>query len=126
MAFQNLDYFSSSARNACTVDTEIPTLYYWPESPPLNLCEDLATTASALAFQREGSSPFSCIRFYVYGHQGKSKHAGIWSLSDLLQSNAQLEEAGPERNIEDYIIPPEGVSVGLKAQMLIFKRGRDY
>ncbi|RUS87668.1 hypothetical protein EGW08_004591 [Elysia chlorotica] len=123
MAFQNSENVPKSVRTACIVDTEIPYLYHWPENPSMSLWEDLMS--SAIASLSGKSGPLPCIRFYVYGHQGKSKHAGLWSLDDLLQSNAQLEEAGPERNIEDYVIPPEGVSVELKSQLLIVKLEKD-
>ena len=123
VAFPDSDNFPECVRSACRVDSEIPSLLHWPDNPPLSLCEDLTSALSSVILQAEESSSCSrqC-RLYVYGHQGKSKHAGVWSLGELLQSNAQLEEAGPERGIEDYVIPQEGVVGGLKSQILIVKR----
>ncbi len=57
----------------------------------------------------------SCKIVYVYGHQGKSKHTGIWPLDDLLASNANLREMDPERAKEghDYVVPSGGIRSGL-------------
>ncbi|KAK6181704.1 hypothetical protein SNE40_009508 [Patella caerulea] len=49
----------------------------------------------------------------VYGHQGKSKYTGYWFLNELLDSNANLREVGPEREPGEYIIPSGGIISGL-------------
>ncbi|XP_076464843.1 actin maturation protease-like isoform X2 [Babylonia areolata] len=55
---------------------------------------------------------------WVYGHQGKSKHTGVWTVSELLASNTQLLELGPERNTVSYIVPEGGVEEGLCGQIV--------
>lgn len=35
-----------------------------------------------------------------------SRHMGLWSYLSLRTSNLQLVEVGPERNNDEYIIPP--------------------
>ncbi|GFR73803.1 UPF0692 protein C19orf54 homolog [Elysia marginata] len=123
VAFPGLDSPPINIKTACEMDTEIPSLCHWPEHPPLSLCKDLASfVTDSLSHAKQNNSSSFPVRLYVYGHQGKSKHARLWNLSELLQSNAQLEESGPQRDTEDYVIPMEGVASGLKSQMLIVKR----
>ena len=54
----------------------------------------------------------------IYGHQGKSKHTGVWTIPELLASNSQLIELGPNRSIEEYIVPEGGVEQGLCGQIV--------
>ncbi len=45
----------------------------------------------------------------VLVQHGKSKHVGAFSLWDLFQSNGQLIEVDPKRQIEsDYCVPQNG------------------
>ena len=53
---------------------------------------------------------------YVFAHQGKSKHTGLWLLSDLLASNSNLIEVGPDRSHEEFVLPEGGITEGLCSQ----------
>lgn len=51
---------------------------------------------------------------YFFARQGKSRHLGLWSYIDLLESNSNLVEVGPKRrNPCEYVIPKEGISKSL-------------
>ena len=54
----------------------------------------------------------------VFVHHGKSKHVNAWSIVELLQSNGQLTEVGPERNEVNYVIPNGDLHFGLKGQIV--------
>lgn len=45
----------------------------------------------------------------MLARHGKSRNLGCWPLRDLLESNANLEEAGTIRHAGGYIIPKGGV-----------------
>ncbi|CAL1546094.1 unnamed protein product [Lymnaea stagnalis] len=94
----------------CEKDSEIPTLYYWSNLPTKPCSEKI------ISFIESNKD------FYVFGHHGKSKYAGVWSLDDLLLSNDNLMEAGPERNSEEYVMPPGGVEAGLRSQIVVLKQ----
>ena len=55
---------------------------------------------------------------FVYGHQGKSKHTGVWTISELLASNSQLTELEPNRSVDEYLVPKGGVEQGLCGQIV--------
>ena len=61
---------------------------------------------------------------YVYAYQGKSKRPNVWSLHDLLQSNAQLTKLDPKivANIEDFVIPECGVEGGLCNKIVVLQK----
>lgn len=122
LTFQSLQNCPKCIKTVCQRDSEFPSLFLWPVNPSLDLCKDLASFAVASPPQTEETIPDPSNIIYVYGHQGKSKHAGLWNLHELIQSNAQLDEEGPERSSEDYVIPDEGVAHGLKSQILVVKR----
>ena len=54
----------------------------------------------------------------VYGHQGKSKHTGVWTIPELLASNSQLRELDPNKSTEEFVVPEGGVEQGLCGQMV--------
>ncbi|ESO86175.1 hypothetical protein LOTGIDRAFT_235539 [Lottia gigantea] len=82
-----------------TADTTHRNLYHCTDIDNIKVCEEelIKATRSIL----------------VYGHQGKSKYTGYWFLNDLLDSNANLREIGPERNDSEYVIPTGGITAGL-------------
>ena len=55
---------------------------------------------------------------FVYGQQGKSKHTQASTISELLASNAQLVELGPDRATDDYVVPEGGLQQGLCGQIV--------
>ena len=60
---------------------------------------------------------------YVFARQGKSKHLGLWSLKDLLQSNGNLKEIDPKRSDSvDYVIPEGGIIEGLRNKILLIEK----
>lgn len=46
--------------------------------------------------------------FHVFYRHGKSKYVCLWNLKSLLMSCDNLYELGPQRNPQDYVLPPEG------------------
>lgn len=71
---------------------------------------------------RDRLNKISCV--FVCGHQGKSKYAGTWPLKDLLESNNNLVEIGPERSGDEYIVPEGGIKEGLCGKIVrIFRTG---
>jgi hypothetical protein len=54
--------------------------------------------------------------------QGKSKRIGVWTPSELYDSNYQLTELGPERSVEDFVLPDGGVEEGLCGQIVRIHR----
>ena len=55
---------------------------------------------------------------FVFARQGKSQHLGLWDLPGLLESNANLMEAGDHRSPADYVIPSHGLSQSLASLLL--------
>ncbi|GFO27499.1 upf0692 protein c19orf54 homolog [Plakobranchus ocellatus] len=122
ISFSHSASLPASVKSKCSEDVKISSLIHWPEDPPFSLCEELSSIITSSQIEEKQVVSSSGFGLYVYGHQGKSKHAGLWRLEEVLQSNAQLEEAGSERSEEDYVFPPGGVAAGLKSQVLILKR----
>ena len=58
---------------------------------------------------------FKTDQVYVFARQGKSRHMGLWGLADLLESNANLTEAGDKRDHCHYVIPSQGLSQSLSS-----------
>ena len=54
----------------------------------------------------------------VFARQGKSRHMGLWGLPALLESNANLAEAGDHRDPSQYFIPSQGLSYSLGSVLL--------
>ena len=62
-------------------------------------------------------------QIYVLARQGKSVHLGLWSLKDLLESNANLREIDPKRsNLSEYVIPDGGFRKELKNKIVVIRR----
>uniref|UniRef100_A0A0B7A1R4 Actin maturation protease n=1 Tax=Arion vulgaris TaxID=1028688 RepID=A0A0B7A1R4_9EUPU len=91
----------------CRREPDVPMLYYWPDDPGPVLCDQLSKLVCEKAED-----------LFVLGHHGKSKYAGLWPLKDLLLSNDNLLETGPDRSLEDYVIPPGGVEAGLRSRFI--------
>ena len=53
---------------------------------------------------------------------GKSRHLGMWSLSNIRQSNANLKEPGPSRIVDDCIIPAGGLVEGLCGKAVLLQK----
>lgn len=85
-------------------DTDIPTLFHIIPSPELIL-------------------PHSCKAQHIYlcAKHGKSRHAAVWSLESVKNSNANLNELDPakEEQAGNYIVPEEGISVGLCRKIVV-------
>ena len=68
-----------------------------------------------------GAEP--CGELYLFARQGKSKHIGLWSYKELLQSNRNLVEVGPWMTCsKDYVIPDGGINKGLCSNVLVLSR----
>ncbi|XP_005104361.1 UPF0692 protein C19orf54 homolog [Aplysia californica] len=100
-------------KSLCEADTEHPNLWFWPNT---------ASPSDQESLRRQCQTHLD--NTFVFAHQGKSKHTGLWALSDLLRSNNNLEEAGPERCADDYVIPEGGVRQGLNSQMVVLRSAR--
>ncbi len=89
-------------------DAEIPTLYH---------------AKSQAQHNKDSLLPDNSANIYVYAKQGKSKYTGLWCLKDLLDSNANLVEMGPEipSKIDAPVIPPGGIEVGLCKSIVFLK-----
>ena len=59
---------------------------------------------------------------YLFARQGKSRHLGLWSYTNLMESNANLMEMGAHRDSSDYVIPREGISNSLCSLLMILKK----
>ena len=58
---------------------------------------------------------------YLFARQGKSCHIGLWKYRSLMESNANLSEAGQHRNPSDYVIPTQGLSNSLSSIIVSLK-----
>ena len=58
---------------------------------------------------------------YFCAKHGKSSRTAVWSLDCLKKSNANLFELDPskEKQVGCYIVPNEGIHVGLSGKMLV-------
>jgi len=57
---------------------------------------------------------------YLIAKQGKSKRVGIWSLSDLAESNANLLEVDPKRNSHlHYVLPVDNKLTDLCGKLIV-------
>ena len=63
-----------------------------------------------------------CKNPHVFTRHGKSRHLGLWKLSDLMKSNANITEFNPQRCDDDYILPDEDLSQCLGSKMVILSR----
>uniref|UniRef100_A0A023GFC5 Actin maturation protease n=1 Tax=Amblyomma triste TaxID=251400 RepID=A0A023GFC5_AMBTT len=57
---------------------------------------------------------------YVYASQGKSRHAALWELDILLDSNENLADFTQKHDVSEFVLPDSGVVQGLSNQVLLF------
>ena len=55
----------------------------------------------------------------VFTRHGKSRHLGLWKLSDLLKSNANIAEVSPQHSKHDYVFPHESLSDCLGSKVVL-------
>lgn len=63
---------------------------------------------------------------YFCAKHGKSSHTAVWGLESLKRSNANLFELDPskEKQVGNFIVPEEGIHVGLCGKMLVISDQR--
>ncbi|KAF8384638.1 hypothetical protein PRIPAC_73780, partial [Pristionchus pacificus] len=49
-------------------------------------------------------SDLTADRLFVLAYHGKSKHLGVWSYSDVIASNLQMNQLGETRKEDDFIV----------------------
>jgi len=90
-------------------DVEVPMLFHTSRSPAFVL-------------------PHNCELQNVYfcAKHGKSRHTAVWGLECLKRSNANLFELDPskEKQVVNYIVPEEGIHVGLCRKILVISDQR--
>lgn len=61
--------------------------------------------------------------FYVFARHGTERRIEIWKLSELAESNAQLNEDSSKDFFENMIVPDGGIGgpLGLKSQSIVLK-----
>ena len=90
-------------------DVEMSMLFHTSPSPKLTLPQN--------------SKPQN---IYFCAKHGKSSHTAVWGLECLKRSNANLFELDPakEKQVGNYIVPEEGIHVGLCGKMLLISDQR--
>ena len=73
---------------------------------------------SPVEFKIEPFQELKSDEVYVFARQGKSRHLGLWGLPGLLESNANLMEAGDRRSPTHYVIPSHGLCQSLASLIL--------
>lgn len=91
-------------------DEEVQSLFFLDQA-----CTDFSIKYELKCLMKSGSS----VEVFIFGHQGKSKYCGIWKLDDMLASNNNLIEQGPERNADHYVIPHTGIGKSLRAKVIV-------
>ena len=90
-------------------DVDVPMLFHAVPSPTLML-------------------PPSCKPQHIHfcAKHGKSRHTAVWSLDCLKSSNANLFELDPSKGKEvgNYIVPEEGLCVGLCGKIVVMSGQR--
>lgn len=88
----------------CEQDTDIPMLFHTNPSSELVL-------------------PSNCVAEHIYlcAKHGKSRHTAVWSLASVKNSNANLFELDPSKEMKagNYIVPEEGIHVGLCGKIVV-------
>ena len=88
----------------CEQDIDIPMLFHISPSSELVL-------------------PSNCISGHIYlcAKHGKSRHTAVWSLENVKNSNANLFELDPSKETlaNNYVVPEEGISVGLRGKIVV-------
>lgn len=66
----------------------------------------------------------SSIEEFVYAFHGQSLRCRLWSMDDVLSSNAQLVSLSPEMasRPESFVLPSDGIASGLSSQFVILKK----
>ena len=64
---------------------------------------------------------------FVYAVHGRSIHARLWSLDDVLVSNAQLTTLDVQiaENIDDFCVPDCGIECGLSGQVIVLSQSNN-
>ena len=76
--------------------------------------------ASLLASSKHEQSESLFKTMRVFTRHGKSRHMGLWSLKELVESNQNLVEVSPQRDgCEEYVIPMGGIVEGLCSKTLV-------
>ncbi|KAL9952406.1 hypothetical protein ACROYT_G039656 [Oculina patagonica] len=90
-------------------DMDVPMLFHASPSPSFML-------------------PHNCKPQHIYfcAKHGKSNHTAVWSLDSLKSSNENLFELDPskEKQVESYIVPEEGLRVGLCGKIVVISDQR--
>lgn len=93
----------------CKQDTNVPMLFHTSPSSKLIL-------------------PHNCKPRHIYlcAKHGKSRHTAVWTQESVRNSNANLYELNPSKQIqaENYIIPEEGISAGLCGKIVVISDQR--
>jgi len=93
----------------CKQDTNVPMLFHMSPSSKLIL-------------------PHNCKPRHIYlcAKHGKSRHTAVWTQESVRNSNANLFELNPSKQIqaENYIIPEEGISAGLCGKIVVISDQR--
>ena len=63
-----------------------------------------------------------CRNPHVFTRHGKSRHLGLWKLSDLLKSNVNITEFSTQHCGDDYVLPDEELSECLGSKIVILSR----
>lgn len=66
----------------------------------------------------------SSVEKFVYAFHGQSLRCRLWSMDDVLSSNAQLVSLSPEMasQPESFVLPSDGIASGLSSQFVILKK----
>lgn len=87
------------------VDDNIPQLYHARRGQILE--ENLQTLSTSE-------------RIFVFGHQGKSKHLGVWQYKRLCESNRNLNKVAPKHQVEgQFNLPVGGIEEGLCNKIVV-------
>ena len=91
------------------MDAQVPSLYY---------CTDLASWKNLTKIPLDGTN---AKHLYLLARQGKSRHTGVWSFADLRESNSNLCELDPQKQlcIEEFIVPAGGIKEGLSGKIVL-------
>lgn len=59
---------------------------------------------------------------WLFCRHGKSRHMGLWSLKDIVESNANLLELQPNLNPNNCVIPTGGIQDGLRGKAVLLEK----
>lgn len=75
--------------------------------------EDLVNIDSNYEYSAEAHE------FYCICMHGKSQFKTLWKLDSLVKSNQQLNEVGPLRNRNEYLLPEKSIKETLNSKFLV-------